>query len=198
VPKKRTPHPKISLWNTNSCCEVAEATTDARSTELQSESPPHTNKPMRLLRFSFRSMFLRKRRLHAAQSLQRERWMTHLNMLSKRGRPGLTDTPGAASVLAAEICSWFAPVQKRVIARKPCCMSDAMVDLLIDPGTWMDGARNLVTSGASILLKDEPKTEGFIATEQDDTKLEKSGSFARLLHQATSLIFLHKPKNSAR
>lgn len=55
-----TPYPKISLWNTNSCCEVAEATTDARSTELHSESPPHTNKPIRLLLLSFRSTFLRK------------------------------------------------------------------------------------------------------------------------------------------
>jgi hypothetical protein len=32
-----------------------------------------------------------------------------------------------------------------------------------------------------------------IATEQDETKSEKSGSLDKLLHQATSFRFLHTP-----
>ena len=54
----------------------------------------------------------------------------HLNMLSKRGRPGLTDTPGAARALAAVICSCLAPVQNKVIPRKPLVKSIAILALL--------------------------------------------------------------------
>ncbi len=76
-------------------------------------------------------------------------------------------------------------------------MSDAMVDLLIVPCVWTDVTRN--KSGASIFLKgrEPPAAEASIAEEQDDTKSEKSGSLARLLHQATSLMFLQTPKNNA-
>jgi hypothetical protein len=61
---------------------------------------------------------------------QRAYIRAHLNMLSKRGRPGLTDTPGAAIALAAVICSCLAPVQNKVIPRKPLVKSTAILALL--------------------------------------------------------------------